>query len=111
MIAVICDQFGNAGASEQITVRFDTDVLNRLAGISGVDCYNLHKLRSTQPSVIHEIDDILRRLTEKLQAIDSFLKLEFTAESDLPIVVDIIEPATLLNRILNDKLEHESTLL
>lgn len=90
-----------------MTVRFDANLLEKLAGISGHDCHNLYSLRSAQPSVINEIEEILRKLTEKLQAIDSFIKIEFSVGSDLPVVVDIIEPATVLNRILSDKLEHE----
>lgn len=107
---MLCDRFDGDGVKEQLRVRFDDDLLARLAGISGRECRNLNDLRSTRPSVVHEIEQILVKLAAKMQAIDAFIKLEYTAESELPVVVDIFEPATVLNRILHDKLQSEQLL-
>lgn len=82
-----------------------------MAGITGRECHELHALRATQPSIKREIEEILENLANKLQLVDSFIKIEFSTDSDMPIVVDIIEPARVLNQILQQKIDHETSVL
>lgn len=73
---------------ERLRVRFDAKLLEKLAGISGREVNEMNKLRSTQPRMVDGIENILKNLTTKLEAIHTFV-IEFNANADHPIVVDI----------------------
>lgn len=111
MGALLRDRFGSGADYQRLKVRFASSVLDKIAGINGRECHDLNALRATQPSIKREIQEILENLANKLQQIDSFIKIEFSADSDVPFVVDIIEPARVLNQILQQKIEHETSVL
>lgn len=98
------DKFSN---SECFRARFDSDVLDKLTGVTGIEMNNLNKERHSRPQAIGEIQEILSKLSSKLESLDAFMKIEFSSDSALPIVMEIIEPAKVLNQILEQKLNFE----
>lgn len=85
--ALLRDRSGSLPDNERIRVRFDSKLLEKLAGISGREVYAMNTLKSTQPTIVHEIKKILEDLANRLAAIDTFV-IEFNANTDLPIVVE-----------------------
>lgn len=85
--ALLRDRSENISDSERIRVRFDSNLLEKLAGISGREVYAMNTLRSTQPTMVHEIKKILENLANRLTTIDAFV-IEFTANANHPMVID-----------------------
>lgn len=94
----------------KLQVRFNSDVLDKLTGVSGREINDMYAMRNTHPQVADDIEDILDRLSAKLEELNAFLKIEFQNDSDSPIVVEIINSAPVLERKLNEKLTSENLL-
>lgn len=104
---LLADQF-----SENVTlsVSFSNEVLEKLAGgISGRELHEMYNMRSERPQFQSELDAILRNLGEKLEEMYLFMKIDFDdSNSDLPVVVELINSAPVLDRKLHEKIEYES---
>lgn len=98
------DKYSN---SECLHARFDSNVLDKLTGVTGIEMNNLNRERQSRPQAVLEIQEILSKLSSKLESLDAFIKIEFNRDSSLPIVMEIIEPAKVLNQILQQKLDFE----
>lgn len=133
LIVLLTDEYSQ---NEKLEVSFRSDVVHRLCGTSGREVNELYAMRKERPQVQNEIEDILKGLTERLERMDMFMKIEFENNSD-PIVVEVnyyfllsylfhikkmndylsiftfqlIHPAPVLNRKLQDKIEYEKIAL
>lgn len=86
---------------------FHPMVTDKLAGKTGREVSLLHQERDEKPQNQDEITGILRGLTTKLEILDAFLKLEYISDAVHPIIVEIINEAPVLNRKLEEKIQHE----
>ncbi|XP_031640716.1 recQ-mediated genome instability protein 1-like [Contarinia nasturtii] len=91
-----------------LSVSFSNDVLEKLADISGRELHQMYTMRNERPQFQTELDAILKSLGEKLEEMYTFMKIDFDVSgSDLPVVVELINAAPVLNRKLQDKIEYE----
>lgn len=88
-------------------VAFATDVLDKLAGVSGREVHAMYTMRNERPQVETEIANILERFGEKLDELHTFMKIKFDATEIRPIVVELIDSAPVLERKLQEKIEFE----
>lgn len=82
-------------------------VTEKLAGKSGREVSQLFQERNEKPQNQNEISDILESLTIKLEELDAFLKLEYNSDAVHPILIEIINAAPVLDRKLQEKIQHE----
>lgn len=93
--------------NETLQVEFSPDVLDKLAGTSGREVHQLFKMRNERPQIADELSTILNRLGEKLDEMHMFMKIQFDNNDDNPVVVELINAAPVLDRKLQEKVEHE----
>lgn len=95
--------------SQDITVEtaFHATVTEKIAGRSGREVSQLNKERTEKPQNQHEITAILENLTNQLEDLNAFLKLEYSCDADHPTVVEIINAAPVLDRKLQEKISFE----
>lgn len=89
---------------------FHHNVTEKLAGKSGRELNLMCKSRTEQPQYQEEIRNTLQQLTDRLEEINTFMKLEYNSNAVHPIVVEIIDAAPVLNRKLQEKIEKEKLL-
>lgn len=53
------------------------------------------------------LKQILENLTTQLERLFAYLKIEFTNDNDIPVVVDIIDPAPVLDAKWKEKIDKE----
>lgn len=94
----------------KMEVQFDSDVLERLANISAREICQMHSLCNTQPQIADEIERILEQLSTRLENLNSFLKIEFNADAQYPVIIEIINSAPVLERKFMEKLTSEHLL-
>lgn len=90
-----------------LEVSFSPDVLDKLAGTSGRELHQLYAMRKERPQVADEISAILERLGEQLEEMYMFMKIQFDNTTDVPVVVELIHSAPVLDRKLQEKIEYE----
>lgn len=89
----------------KLKVSFSPDVMDKLAGVTGRELQQLNSVRNERPHVSEEIAAILRRLGEKLEEMYMFMKIQF--DTDVPVVVELISAAPVLDRKLQEKIDYE----
>lgn len=90
-----------------LQVTFSPEVLDKLAGVSGREVHQLFKMRNERPQIADELSAILNGLGEKLDEMHMFMKIQFDNNDDIPVVVELINAAPVLDRKLQEKVEHE----
>lgn len=86
---------------------FNSDVVDKLSGITGFEMSQLVEQREERPQVTEEIAKILEELTSKLEAMDTYMKIAFVEGHEHPAVFEIIAPAMVLDRKFREKIEYE----
>lgn len=89
----------------KLKVSFSPNVIEKLAGVSGHELQQLNSMRNERPHVSEEIAAILRQLSDKLELLYVFMKIHF--DTDVPVVVELIESAPVLERKLQEKIDYE----
>lgn len=93
--------------NETMEASFNPDVVDKLVGVSGRELHQLYTTRNQRPQVAEEIATILEGLTEKLDEMYMFMKIQFDDTSNIPVVVELINAAPVLDRKLQEKIECE----
>lgn len=93
-----------------IEMSFSADVLDKMAGVSGREIHQMHAMRNERPQIEEELEHILRSLSEKLDELNVFMKIEFNTGADYPVIVEIINSAPVLDRKLQEKIQHEKLI-
>lgn len=107
MKAALTDQM-----SENVLLEatFHASVIDKLAGKSGREISHLMAQRSERPQNVEDVQNTLKKLTDCLEKLNMFIKLEFNSNAELPIVVELIDVAPVLIRKLQEKIEHEKLM-
>lgn len=107
MKAALTDQM-----SENVLLEatFHASVIDKLAGKSGREISHLMTQRSERPQNVEDVQNTLKKLTDCLEKLNMFIKLEFNSNAELPIVVELIDVAPVLIRKLQEKIEHEKLM-
>lgn len=90
-----------------LTATVNSDVVDKLSGITGFEMSQLAEQREERPQVSEEIAKILEELTTKLDAMDTYMKIAFVESHEHPAVFELIAPAMVLDRKFREKLEYE----
>lgn len=90
-----------------MTVAFSPDVLDKLAGISGREVSQMFTKKSENPQLEIELNQILEGLCTTLNDLNTFMKIAFVENAELPIVVELIAAAPVLDRKLLEKVQYE----
>lgn len=90
---------------------FHPMVTEKMAGKSGREVNQLYQERDEKPQNQSEIAGILESLTTQLEVLNAFLKLEYHSDAVHPIIVEIINPAPVLDRKLQEKIQHEQLMM
>lgn len=95
--------------SKNVTLEtaFHPTVTEKLAGKSGREVNQLFQERTEKPQNQFEIAAILQNLTIQLEALNAYLKLEYTSSAENPSIIEIINAAPVLDRRLQEKVQHE----
>lgn len=95
--------------SKNVTVEatFHPMVTEKLAGKSGREVNQLFQERDEKPQNRFEIASILENLTTQLEVLNAFLKLEYSNGVVHPTIIEIINAAPVLDRKLQEKIQHE----
>lgn len=95
--------------SENVTLEttFHPTVTDKLAGKSGREVSQLFKERNEKPQNQCEIAAILENLAIQLDTLHAFLKLEYSSSVEYPSIIEIINAAPVLDRKLQEKIQHE----
>lgn len=95
--------------SQNVTLEaiFSSDVLDKLTGRSGREVHELYNMRAERPQITDEIQSILGKLTEQLEHLDMYMKLEFNSSASHAIVVELIKLAPVLDQKLQQKIDYE----
>lgn len=83
------------------------DVLDKLAKISGREVSQMYAKKEENPQLEDELGQIIERLSTTLDDLDAFMKIEFDASAPFPVVVEVIDKAPVLERKLQEKIQHE----
>lgn len=107
MKAALTDQMSE---NELLEATFHASVIDKLAGKSGREISHLMAQRSERPQNVEDVQNTLKKLTDCLEKLNMFIKLEFNSNAELPIVVELIDVAPVLIRKLQEKIEHEKLM-
>lgn len=100
----LTDQFS---MNVSMAVAISPDVLNKLAGISGREVSQMFAKKHENPQLEIEIEQILEGLSTTLNELNTFMKIEFDENAQLPVIVELINSAPVLDRKLIEKVQHE----
>lgn len=89
---------------------FSSKVLDKLAGRSGREVHELHAVRTERPQVEDEIANIMQNLTDQLEVLDIYMKLEFNSSIEHPVVIELINLAPVLDQKLQQKIDYEKLM-
>lgn len=93
-----------------LEVIFNSDVLDKLSGISGREMNQLAEQREERPQIHEQMAHILTGLSKKLEEMNTFMKIAFIDGHNHPAVVELIAPAPVLERKLQEKIEYEKLI-
>lgn len=93
-----------------LNASFSVDVLEKFTGITGREMNQLYGQREERPQVTEEIANILKNVSTKLEEMNTFMKMEFVTGTEHPVVVELIAPAPVLERKLQEKVENEQLI-
>lgn len=93
-------------SNDELHVRFKGEVVDKLAGMTGREMQQKYLIRREKPDVRDEIENILKHLGDRLEALNDFLKIEYTPLA--PYVVEVIKSAPFLEQKLLEKLNYET---
>lgn len=97
----------NVSRNMTLEVSFLPTVIDKLAGKSGREISEMCAQREEKPQINCEIENTLKNLSDRLETLNAFLKLEFNCNAERAIVVEIIDTAPVLERKLQEKVDYE----
>lgn len=114
---VLRDCDGSAGT---MRVRFGDAILNALSGTSAEELQQMRRQTTERPQTLETIAAILDALKRQLEQLECFFKVPRQAvadgvggggcDGDVPLIVDMVRSAPVLERILASKMAAEAKL-
>lgn len=105
--ALITDRFSSNMVLE---VSFAANVLDKLAGISGHEVHQMYAVRNQRPQIEEDLECILKKLSEALDDLNLFMKIEFESGANFPVIVELINSAPVLEHKLQEKTQCEKLI-
>lgn len=115
-IGVVLRDCGAANGT--MRVRFGDVILNALSGTSAEELQQMRRQTAERPQTLETIATILDALKKQLEQLECFFKLPRMATSmtdadggdDVPMIVDMVRSAPVLERIMASKMEAEAKM-